>query len=84
MVDEKSDFIFANNPFALVGEEWKQRRADITPGLTMGRVSDITIYIMDCFLQLVGPLVKIHLHFEMLLNIFYYSPGISRSKLSTR
>lgn len=37
-VDEKTDFIFANNPFSLVGEKWKNRRADVTPGLTMGRV----------------------------------------------
>ncbi|ALC48654.1 Cyp28a5, partial [Drosophila busckii] len=41
MVDEKSDFIFANNPFSLTGELWKQRRADITPGLTMGRIKTV-------------------------------------------
>ncbi|XP_023174912.2 probable cytochrome P450 28a5 [Drosophila hydei] len=41
MVDEKSDFIFANNPFILVGDEWKQRRADVTPGLTMGRIKTV-------------------------------------------
>lgn len=38
-IDEKTDFIFANNPFSLTGEEWKERRAEVTPGLTMGRVS---------------------------------------------
>lgn len=37
-IDEKTDFIFANNPFSLTGEKWKTRRADVTPGLTMGRV----------------------------------------------
>jgi len=37
-IDEKTDFIFANNPFSLTGEKWKNRRADVTPGLTMGRV----------------------------------------------
>ncbi|TDG43571.1 hypothetical protein AWZ03_009999 [Drosophila navojoa] len=41
MVDEKSDFIFANNPFSLIGDEWKHRRADVTPGLTMGRIKTV-------------------------------------------
>ncbi|XP_030246668.1 probable cytochrome P450 28a5 [Drosophila navojoa] len=41
MVTEKSDYIFANNPFTLVGEEWKERRADVTPGLTMGRIKTV-------------------------------------------
>ncbi|XP_034473855.1 probable cytochrome P450 28a5 [Drosophila innubila] len=41
MVDEKSDFIFANNPFTLVGEEWKKRRADVTPGLTQSRIKSV-------------------------------------------
>nr|AAB95198.1 cytochrome P450 monooxygenase CYP28A1 [Drosophila mettleri] len=41
MVDEKSDFIMANNPFSQIGDEWKQRRADITPGLTMGRIKTV-------------------------------------------
>ncbi|XP_030377489.1 probable cytochrome P450 28a5 [Scaptodrosophila lebanonensis] len=41
MVDEESDFIFANNPFSLVGEVWKERRADVTPGLTMGRIKTV-------------------------------------------
>ncbi|XP_016925716.4 probable cytochrome P450 28a5 [Drosophila suzukii] len=40
-VDEKSDFIFANNPFTLTGEKWKNRRADVTPGLTMGRIKTV-------------------------------------------
>lgn len=38
-LDEKSDYIFANNPFSLTGKDWKDRRAEVTPGLTMGRVS---------------------------------------------
>ncbi|KAH8269316.1 hypothetical protein KR018_003210, partial [Drosophila ironensis] len=37
-VDEKTDFIFANNLFSLTGRKWKQWRAEITPGLTMGRL----------------------------------------------
>jgi len=39
LTDEKTDFILTNNPFSLTGEKWKQGRADITPGLTNGRVS---------------------------------------------
>ncbi|XP_017068045.2 LOW QUALITY PROTEIN: probable cytochrome P450 28a5 [Drosophila eugracilis] len=39
--DEKTDFIFANNPFTLTGEKWKSRRADVTPGLTMGRIKTV-------------------------------------------
>ncbi|KAM7349409.1 putative cytochrome P450 28a5 isoform 2-T2 [Cochliomyia hominivorax] len=41
MVDEKSDFLFANNPFSLTGEKWKERRAEITPGLTISRVKTV-------------------------------------------
>ncbi|KAH8401603.1 hypothetical protein KR009_006773 [Drosophila setifemur] len=40
-MDEKTDFIFANNPFSMSGEKWKQRRADVTPGLTMGRIKTV-------------------------------------------
>ncbi|XP_043653301.1 probable cytochrome P450 28a5 [Drosophila teissieri] len=40
-IDEKTDFIFANNPFSLTGEKWKARRADVTPGLTMGRIKTV-------------------------------------------
>ncbi|KAH8415075.1 hypothetical protein KR215_002227 [Drosophila sulfurigaster] len=41
MIDEKTDFLFANNPFTLAGEQWKKRRADITPGLTQGRIKTV-------------------------------------------
>ncbi|KAL7740699.1 hypothetical protein ACLKA6_000065 [Drosophila palustris] len=41
LVDEKSDFFIANNPFCLVGEEWKNRRADVTPGLTVSRIKSV-------------------------------------------
>lgn len=39
MMDEKSDFLIANNMFTMTGDAWKQRRADVTPGLTISRVS---------------------------------------------
>ncbi|KAH8401409.1 hypothetical protein KR009_005314 [Drosophila setifemur] len=41
LTDAKTDFIVANNPFFLPGEEWKQRRADIIPGLTMSRIKSV-------------------------------------------
>nr|XP_017088803.2 probable cytochrome P450 28a5 [Drosophila bipectinata] len=40
-LDEKSDYIFANNPFSLTGKDWKDRRAEVTPGLTMGRIKTV-------------------------------------------
>ncbi|XP_016986200.1 probable cytochrome P450 28a5 [Drosophila rhopaloa] len=39
--DEKTNFILSNNPFFIAGEKWKQRRADITPGLTNGRIKTV-------------------------------------------
>lgn len=39
MIDKETDPIFANNPFMLAGEEWKERRAEITPAFTAARVS---------------------------------------------
>lgn len=37
--DKKKDPIFARNPFMLRGEEWKEKRAEITPAFTPSRVS---------------------------------------------
>ncbi|KAH8404856.1 hypothetical protein KR222_006254 [Zaprionus bogoriensis] len=39
--NDKIDKILANNPFLLVGEKWKERRAEITPGLSPNRVSAV-------------------------------------------
>ncbi|XP_002056774.2 probable cytochrome P450 28a5 [Drosophila virilis] len=41
LVTEKSDFIFANNIFTMTGEGWKERRSDLTPGLTISRVKAV-------------------------------------------
>ncbi|XP_061394730.1 probable cytochrome P450 28a5 [Musca vetustissima] len=38
MVDEKSDFTMANNPTAMKGDEWVERRAELLPGLAMTRL----------------------------------------------
>ncbi|XP_075154538.1 putative cytochrome P450 28a5 [Haematobia irritans] len=40
-VDKKSDVIFGNNPFLLTGENWKERRAEITPGFTTNRIKTV-------------------------------------------
>lgn len=39
MIDKESDPIFGRNPFFLEGEEWKEKRAEITPAFTPSRVS---------------------------------------------
>ncbi|XP_073831656.1 uncharacterized protein [Musca autumnalis] len=41
MIDEKTDFLFANNPFVTGGEKWKQRRSEIIPGLTLSRIKSM-------------------------------------------
>ncbi|XP_058821757.1 probable cytochrome P450 28a5 [Topomyia yanbarensis] len=38
LVDEKSDPLFARNPFNLSGEKWRTRRAEITPAFTNNRI----------------------------------------------
>ncbi|ALC39320.1 Cyp28d1 [Drosophila busckii] len=39
--DTETDEILANNPFILTGQAWKERRAEITPGLSANRVSAV-------------------------------------------
>lgn len=36
--DKESDPIFSRNPFMLNGEEWKEKRAEITPAFTISKV----------------------------------------------
>ncbi|XP_075154539.1 putative cytochrome P450 28a5 [Haematobia irritans] len=38
MVDEKSDLLYANNPFALTGEDWYDSRNEIKPSLALLRI----------------------------------------------
>ncbi|XP_061399976.1 probable cytochrome P450 28d1, partial [Musca vetustissima] len=40
-IDEKSDIIAFNNPFFLRGESWKERRADLVPGMSPIRIKSI-------------------------------------------
>lgn len=46
VVDEKSDPLFARNPFSLSGEKWKTRRAEITPAFTNNRIKALSV-LMD-------------------------------------
>ncbi|XP_061386315.1 probable cytochrome P450 28d1 [Musca vetustissima] len=39
--DEKSDTILANNPFILKGEEWKERRTEVVPGMSPNRIKNV-------------------------------------------
>ncbi|KAH8297953.1 hypothetical protein KR018_002762 [Drosophila ironensis] len=39
--NKKVDKILANNPFVLTGNEWKERRAEVTPGLSANRVKAV-------------------------------------------
>lgn len=36
--DKETDPIFSRNPFMLKGEEWKEKRAEITPAFTNTKV----------------------------------------------
>lgn len=38
-LDKKTDKILGNNPFLLKDDEWKEKRSEITPGLSPNRVS---------------------------------------------
>lgn len=42
LIDKDTDPLFGRNPFMLEGNEWKEKRAEITPAFTPSRV--ITIY----------------------------------------
>lgn len=39
VIDQDIDPILGSNPFFLNGDEWKVRRAEITPAFTASRVS---------------------------------------------
>jgi cytochrome P450 len=39
-IDEKSDPLFGNHMFVLIGEKWKTKRQEMSPALTNSRVSN--------------------------------------------
>lgn len=54
MIDKKTDPLFARNPFFLTGEEWKDKRAEITPAFTASRLKALYPLIED----VMGRMVK--------------------------
>jgi cytochrome P450 len=47
MMDKDTDPLFARNPFLLKGEEWKEKRAEITPAFTPNRLKALYPLIED-------------------------------------
>lgn len=46
-VDKNVDPIFGRNPFGLVGQEWKEKRAEISPGFTSARIKASYPVLLD-------------------------------------
>lgn len=46
-VDKKSDPIFARNPFFLSGEEWKEKRTELSPAFTNNKLKTIYPLVAD-------------------------------------
>ena len=47
MIDVEQDPLFARNPFFLKDEEWKEKRAEITPAFTVNRLKVLYPLIQD-------------------------------------
>jgi len=47
MIDTEQDPLFAKNPFFLKDEEWKEKRAEITPAFTVNRLKALYPLIQD-------------------------------------
>lgn len=46
-IDKKADPLFGRNPFFLKGEEWKEKRAEISPAFTTSRMRALFPVIQD-------------------------------------
>jgi cytochrome P450 len=53
MIDNTADPIFGRNPFLLAGAEWKEKRGEITPALTSGRIRAVYPLVEDVCHRLV-------------------------------
>jgi cytochrome P450 family 28 len=51
MIDPKTDPLFAQNPFFLKDDEWKDKRAEITPAFTTNRLKALYPLIQDVLLR---------------------------------
>lgn len=62
-IDKKSDPFLAKNPFMLQGEEWKEKRAEITPAFTSSRMKALYPLIEDVQARMVE-YVRLHIKSE--------------------
>lgn len=46
-INKESDPIFGRNPFMLKGEEWKEKRAEVTPAFTTSRMKALFPFVED-------------------------------------
>ncbi|XP_053694786.1 probable cytochrome P450 28a5 [Sabethes cyaneus] len=46
-INKEADPLFGRNPFMLNGEEWKQKRAEITPAFTTSRMKALYSFVED-------------------------------------
>uniref|UniRef100_A0A182JAM5 Uncharacterized protein n=1 Tax=Anopheles atroparvus TaxID=41427 RepID=A0A182JAM5_ANOAO len=46
-INKDSDPIFGRNPFMLKGEEWKEKRAEVTPAFTTSRMKALFPFVED-------------------------------------
>ncbi|CAG9805403.1 unnamed protein product [Chironomus riparius] len=53
MIDTKLDPLFAKNPFFLKDDEWKEKRAEITPAFTTNRMKALYPLIQDVSARMV-------------------------------
>lgn len=53
MIDPKNDPLFAQNPFFLKNDEWKEKRAEITPAFTTNRLKVLYPLVQDVVLRMV-------------------------------
>ena len=60
MMDKKKDPLFSRNPFMLRGEEWKEKRAEVTPAFTNNRLK--TLYSL---IQVVQELMTKYIRSEL-------------------
>lgn len=54
MIDKDSDPLLSRNPFFLKGEEWKEKRAEVTPAFTASRLKAIYPLIEDVQVRLIN------------------------------
>ncbi|CAG9805402.1 unnamed protein product [Chironomus riparius] len=53
MIDTEQDPLFAKNPFFLKDDEWKEKRAEITPAFTVNRMKALYPLIQDVSTRMV-------------------------------